>query len=546
MTTTWDLSVDWISVGSGLGGTAAALAAADAGLEALIVEKTPLLGGSTTYSYGILWVPNNHLLRAQGIADSLDQGRAYMTYLGGGREWPEQVEAYLRYAPEALAYFERVGEMAFYAPRRLSDHFYPGAPGSLEFGRSLQVQPFPARTLGDWQPLLRHSPYVERVTIEEMAAWGGRNNEKDWDQAVIAQREAEDIRTFGAGLAGYFLRAARNKGVRALLETSAERLIVEDGAVVGVEVSRGGERLRLRARTGVLLGTGLYGANPRLVRWLDEYPPFPTHRPPQGSQGDGLVLAMEQGAAIHIQHGTLATHMAYAVPGETLDGYPVGHEASIHQVAAPHSLLVNQDGERFGDESFFEHIAIKLRDFDLWRHRYTNRPCYLIFDRQFWEAYGLKPVPPGGPVPDWLPHADTLEALAEQIGVDARRLVATVERFNRFVEQGRDEDFHRGEGIWGRYVTGDLSQGKNANLGDVRRPPFFALELRPTDTRSAGLVITPHGQVVHVRGHPIPGLYACGEVAAQTHVGVGYQAGYTLTGAMTFAYLAVRHALGQA
>ena len=100
-----------------------------------------------------------------------------------------------------------------------------------------------------------------------------------------------------------------------------ERLVVEDGTVVGLEVTQRGEPRRIQARKGVHLAAGLYGANPRLVSWLDEYPHFPTHRPALGSQGDGLVLAMEHGGAVHIQHGTLATHMAYSIPGEAEDGY---------------------------------------------------------------------------------------------------------------------------------------------------------------------------------------------------------------------------------
>jgi 3-oxosteroid 1-dehydrogenase len=229
-----------------------------------------------------------------------------------------------------------------------------------------------------------------------------------------------------------------------------------------------------------------------------------------------------------------------------LEGYPRGREANLREVAAPRSVLVNRDGERFADESFFEHIAIKLRDFDLWRHEYVNRPCFLVFDQGFWDTYGLSPTPPGGPVPHWLARGDTLQALAAKLGIDGQRLEATVERFNGFVAEGQDRDFHRGEGAWVRQVTGDLGGRKNPNLGPLDRPPFYGLELQPTDTRSAGLVTTPNGEVVHVRGHAIPGLYACGEIAAQVHVGVGYQAGYTLTGAMTFGYLAVQHAAGKA
>src|SRR5579871_2275276 len=106
---TWDRSVDWISVGSGMAGCASAMAAADSGLEAVIVEKAPLLGGSTVYSYGILFVPNNHLQRAQGVADSTQAGRDYMLYLGAERQSSEHVDAFLETAPEALEYFENTG-----------------------------------------------------------------------------------------------------------------------------------------------------------------------------------------------------------------------------------------------------------------------------------------------------------------------------------------------------------------------------------------------------------------------------------------------------
>jgi 3-oxosteroid 1-dehydrogenase len=538
----WDVTVDWISIGSGQAGAASALAAADAGLDALIVEKAPLLGGSTVYSYGILWVPNNHLQRRAGVPDATEEGRRYMLYLGAERQWLGHVDAFLEYAPRALEYFERVGGVPFYPVKGLPDHYYPVAPGSIEFGRNVQVQPLSTADLGEWRDKLRHSPYVERVTFEEMAQWGGRNNEKNWDHALIAQREADDVRTFGSALSAGMLRGAIGKGVRIMLGTAAERLVVEDGRVTGLEAAQDGRPLRIQARRGVLLGTGLYGANERLVRWFDEFAPMPTHRPPTTTQGDGLVLALEQGAAMHVQHGTLAIHLSYAIPGETEQGFPVGREVGLREVTAPHTMLVNRDGQRFADESFFEHVAIKLREFDLWRHSYVNRPCFLIFDQQFWDAYAIEPAPAGGPVPDWLAHADSLPELAAKLGVDGQQLEETARRFNGFAERGVDEDFHRGEGMWVRQVTGDLGGRKNPNLGPIDKPPFYGLPLFPGDAREAGLVTNEHGQVIHVRGQAIPGLYACGEVAAQVFVGVGYQAGFTLTGAMTFGYRAARHA----
>ena len=78
MTTHWDRSVDLVIAGSGGGGMVAGLAALDSGLEPLIVEKQALVGGSTGLSGGIVWLPNNPLMRAEGIAD-LARGRAGLT-----------------------------------------------------------------------------------------------------------------------------------------------------------------------------------------------------------------------------------------------------------------------------------------------------------------------------------------------------------------------------------------------------------------------------------------------------------------------------------
>ncbi len=83
MTTHWDRSVDLLIAGSGGGGMVAGLAALDSGLEPLIVEKQALVGGSTGLSGGIVWLPNNPLMRADGIADSHEDGLAYLADVVG-------------------------------------------------------------------------------------------------------------------------------------------------------------------------------------------------------------------------------------------------------------------------------------------------------------------------------------------------------------------------------------------------------------------------------------------------------------------------------
>lgn len=94
MTDPQNLTVDLLVVGSGTG-MAAALAAHELGLSAMIVEKTALVGGSTARSGGAFWMPANPILSEEGSDDTLDAGRTYLETLvadaapatGPGRSW---------------------------------------------------------------------------------------------------------------------------------------------------------------------------------------------------------------------------------------------------------------------------------------------------------------------------------------------------------------------------------------------------------------------------------------------------------------------------
>lgn len=529
----WDETFDLVCVGSGLGGCAAAVAGAVAGLEAVVLEKTSRVGGQTAWSQGIVWVGNTGAAPDDSAADT----RAYLDYLGAGRADPDVTASFVEHAPRALRFFQERG-VALYPVESLPDHWFPLGAGSKPGGRSHQVQPFEAQSLGEWRRRLEFTPYGHgRVTFEEMASWGGRAGYRNWDRGVIAQREADDVRTFGAGLAGHFFKAVLDHHVPVRVDTKASRLVVEEDRVVGLELEGG---RRIRARRGVVLATGDYNASRQLMGWWDEFGAWPPTGAPR-NQGDGFVMAAERGAAFSIMHWKLVAQLGYSVPGEAVEGQPLARTAGARELAYPHSILVNRTGRRFADEAAFGDVTTNLRSFDADRHQLVNVPCWFIFDSQYLAKYGLQPLAPGAEPPSWLPRANSLAELGKLLGIEADGLDSTVERFNRFVETGADEDFRRGHIPWSNRAAGDSSQ-KNPNLGSVSAPPFFGLELLTTGTSAVGLVTNAHGQVIHLRGHAIPGLYACGDVAAGRHVGVGYQAGLSLAGAMTFGWLAAQHA----
>jgi 3-oxosteroid 1-dehydrogenase len=537
----WKEQYDLICIGSGLGGLSAAVAAADLRLRAVVIEKADKVGGTTSWSSGIVWVGNSHLGHAQGAADSASETRAYLDYLGGGRNNAAITQRFIEQSPRALQYFEQKIGLPFYVLEDLADHYYPLGQGSHLRGRSHQLRPFDARTLGSWQEKLDRTPFAHgRMTYEEMKVSGGWGGYRNLDSKVATEREARDIRTLGGAVAGHFFKAALDRDVHFRLNNAAEQLIVQDNRVIGVQVYCAGETVALGAKNGVVLATGKYDSNPRLMGWFDEFNPWPPHGSPR-NHGDGLVMALEIGAAFTVMHWNLSVKLGRHVNGESVDGQPILRVAGTHELGHPHGILVNRAGRRFADESSFGDVASKLRHFDAGSHELTNVPCYFICDAQYMRKYGLPPVPPGGDPPQWLPRANTAAELAQLLGIDPVGLSETVTRFNSLVAAGQDTDFQRGRMTWSQQAAGDLNQ-KNPNLGSISEPPFLGIHMHPFGGNSIGLVTTENSQVISLRGETIPGLYACGDVVALEHVGVGFQAGLPLAGAMTFGWLAAQHA----
>lgn len=532
---------DVIVLGSGIAGLSAALAAARMGLRPLVLEKAERIGGITVHSYGIIWVGCNHLAQASGLADDRNDVIGYMRFIGGGQIAEDKMLAFVDRAPEALRFFAQCG-IAFRLIGGLPDHYFGTAPGSRGAGRSLETELIAGNELGPWRQRVLVPDAPAFVTLEEQIRWGGINALSRWDQVLVAERKSKDLCGKGLGLVLHFLKTLLACDVPIRTGQSVERLLVEEGRVTGVVMASGEA---IASRKGVAIATGGYHANADLAREYEGLPGMlqePSSLAPPSITGDGLVLAGEIGAVIRKVENNLKLQLAYTIPPEEPGALATCVHAGIVELCSPHTLVVNRAGRRFADETFFQGMVPRLRDYDALKRVYPNLPAFLIFDSQYPERYSFANRPAASSLPASVPRADSLSALAATLGIDAAGLEATVKRFNAFAEQGIDADFHRGESQW-RLAGGGGRSGKTS-LGTIERPPFYGVRLHPTNSNSTGLLTGAHGEVMHQRRRSIPGLYASGYVAAPTESGIGYQAGTLIAASMTFSYLAARHMLG--
>lgn len=543
----WDIEVDLLSIGSGVGGLSAAITAHDEGLNAAVLERSEQVGGVTALSQGQVWISGNHHARELGIEDSPESGFRYLQRLSMGYGEDEAILNLTVNAREALKYFEDKAGLRMNVIRDCPDYYYGLTNDSVSEGRLLEVEPFPGATLGEeWQPKTRLSPQVPYgLTTQDIADAGGLAAMMKWDFELLAKRITNDERCAGSGLAAYFVKAALDRNIPLMTGVSAEELIGDGERVIGVRAKRDGEDIYIKASKGVVIAVSSYERNKNLEKNLGNQLD-PESMLFTAIDGSNIRLAGPFGAKIaRVPEISMA---GFSIPGEETDeGQPVWRSA-MPIIGLPHHMVVNSQGKRFGNEGFYRSFYYMTDVIDGVNQTHPNFPCWVVIDSQAREKYAFVSIMPGQDWPEGFGVvADTIEELAAKAGIDPQGLAETVARFNENAEKGVDPDFGRGEQPWGAWMTGDKTHKPNPNLGPLVKPPFYAVKMSrmgATGIPAAGLKIDRNANVVGWDEQPLPGLYAAGNSAARMESGAVMQSGISNARGMTYGWLAARHAAG--
>jgi succinate dehydrogenase/fumarate reductase flavoprotein subunit/carbon monoxide dehydrogenase subunit G len=517
----YDLAI----VGTGSGALAAAIVAHDAGLRVVIFEKAPVVGGGTAYSGGVIWAPDNHIMRRKGLEDSVEEAMTYLRHAAGGRGNEAIQRSYVTNVRSVIEQVEGWTGVKWVIWTGQPD-YYPDLPGAKLSGRA--ILPHPAAASDRLTPLegkfpdlalVRSTPHMDFVP-------GFQQSDRPARHSWLA----------GRSIIGGLWLAVLERGIEFHTSTPAVDLIQDGDAVVGVVVQPEGQPSREVRAGAVLLNTGGFDWNEKLAR---RYLPGPVAHPqtPPANTGDGHIMAMKVGAGTALMDKAV-WHPAIKIEGDTHDEGQQLYRMFNMELSKPHSMLVNKGGHRFASEAAYYAVADAWATIDTLSREYPNVPSFIVVDEEYRRKYGFPGVAEDGPLPGWIKTADTIEGLAEELGIDAAALPDEVAEFNIAAEHGVDEKFHRGRTAYEKYWGDPEWEGPNPTMGPVSKAPFYGwpVYFSHAGTRG-GVTISPTGQALRADGTPIPGLYVSGNTAANELFGGGYASGSAVGSSMVFGYL---------
>lgn len=450
----WDVEADVVVVGFGAAGVAAAVTAHELGAKVVILEKAPEgeHGGNTKVA-------------GQGYLNTSDatEAAAYLTALCGLYTVPETM---IRVWAEEMG---KNNEWLASLGGDPQEHQHP--PVGIEF------------------PDLPGAGCVHKF-----------HDGPTYGYSYTWQR---------------FESLVKQRPIQVLYQTPGKALIQHDIAkdILGVRALRDGKPIAVKARRGMVLTCGGFENNQEMIRnYLPGIPYCYTSGSPY-NEGDGITMAMTVGADLWHMNNYAGPSMALKVPEIRTS---LSMQALHYSKTPPGGMIVvGPDGRRFCDEKYkTRHGKIPVNG--RWLPLSTPCPMYMIFDHamfasgplydghpshgwtQMVERYAWSEDNSAELAKGWIKRADSLAALAAQIGLDPAALSGSVGRWNRACDAGRDDEF-----------------GRTLMLEPISAGPFYAIELSPSMLNTqGGPRRNERGQIVRPDGSPIPRLYSAGELGS--------------------------------
>ena len=331
----------------------------------------------------------------------------------------------------------------------------------------------------------------------------------------------------GKSLVNAYYRTAAKLGVDVLYEAAVTHLELEGDHVAWVDYTHAGQSHRITPKSVVVASGGFQADTDWLTRaWGPAAKNFLIRGTPYNR---GVVLADLLAQGVN-QVGDADQCHAVAIDGRApkFDGGIVTRLDCV-----PFSIVVNKDAERFYDEGE-----------DVWPKRYAiwgrlvaaqpDQVGHVVIDSKSINLFMPSVFPPL--------KADTIEQLAEMMGIDGSKLKATVEEFNDAC--GDTANFYPTEldGV----ATSGLTPAKTNWARPINEPPYYGYSLRTGVTFTyLGLKVDENAQCSTAEG-PIKNLWAAGETMAGSILGQGYLAGYGMTIGTVFGRIAGREAAAYA
>ena len=461
---------DVVIVGAGGAGMVAAITAADAGKSVVIVESQPIVGGNTVKSTGGMnatktsWQDENTFGESAGVEATLTSAATNYadneTITALAATVKEQWDAY-QANPEG--YFDSVELMQL---------------DTMIGGKGINNPELVATLVNGTADAIDWLAGID-INLVNVGAFGGASV-KRIHRPVNAEGKTVSVGAYMVPLLETAVNARDN--ITILFETTADTILMQDGAAVGVSAKgKTGNTVTVNAKA-VILATGGFGANLEMVAsYKPELEGFMTTNA-AGAQGQGIAMAEAVGAAtvdmeqIQIHPTVQADTSALITEGLRGDG----------------AILVNAEGKRFIDEVGTRDVVSAAEIAQ------TGSYSWLIVDQKMVDASS---VIAGYITKGFTLQGDTYEALAEEIGVPADAFAETMNTWNGYVAEKNDPDFNR-----------------TSFANPLDTAPYYAIKVSAGIHHTMGGVeINTNTEVISTEGNVIPGLYAAGEVTGGVH-----------------------------